>query len=102
MSAFKSTNLIGEETDLLVLLLYHATKDCKDMYFRSDNGKTKINVYSIKVLKQLLCNNVFYDLVFAYAFSGCVTPGVFGVGNKSVLINVIRGDNALQRWSKVF
>ena len=34
MSAYKSTTLIGEDTDLLVLLLYHAAaNDCKDLYF---------------------------------------------------------------------
>ena len=37
MSAYKSTTLIGEDTDLLVLLLYHApANDCKHLYFRSD------------------------------------------------------------------
>jgi len=33
MSSYKSTTLIGEDTDLLVLLLYHGAKDCKDLYF---------------------------------------------------------------------
>ena len=32
MSAYKSITLIGEDTDLLVLLLYHAAaNDCKDL-----------------------------------------------------------------------
>ena len=32
-----STALIGEDTDLLILLLYHATKQSKDLYFYSDS-----------------------------------------------------------------
>ena len=37
MSAYKSTTLIGEDTDLLVLLLYRVpAHDCKHLYFRSD------------------------------------------------------------------
>ena len=35
------TTLIGEDTDLLVLLLYHATLDGKTLYFRSDNKSKK-------------------------------------------------------------
>ena len=54
MSAHISTTLIGEDTDLLVLLLYHAaTNDCRDLYFRSDKGKP--NVYNITVMKRLVC-----------------------------------------------
>jgi hypothetical protein len=103
VSASKSTTLIGEDTDLLVLLLYHTTKDCKDLYFRSDKGKAKKNVYNIKVLKQLLGDNVCCDLLFSYAFSGCdTTSGIFGVGKKSVFRNVIRGDPVLQSCSKIF
>lgn len=44
MSSYKSTTLIGEDTDLLVLLLYLGAKDCKDLYFRSDKHKEKPNV----------------------------------------------------------
>ena len=44
MSGYKSTTLIGEDTDLFILLLYHATlKDSHELYFRSDKtgDKTK-------------------------------------------------------------
>ena len=44
MSEHISATLIGEDTDLLVLLLYHApANDCKHLYFRSDKGTP--NVY---------------------------------------------------------
>ena len=43
MSAYKSTTLTGEYTDLLVLLLYHAaTNDCKDLNFWSHKGKPNV------------------------------------------------------------
>ena len=35
------TTLIGEDTELPVLLLYYAKRDSKDLYFRSD--KTKLS-----------------------------------------------------------
>jgi len=81
MSTFKSTTLIGEDTDLLILLLYHGKMDSKELYFRSDKGKP--NVYNIKVLKQLLGDDVCTDLLFAHAFTGCdTTSRIFGVGKK--------------------
>ena len=40
MSAFKSTTLVGEDTDLIVLLLYHVVvTNCTELYFRSDKAK---------------------------------------------------------------
>ena len=83
MSLSKSTTLIGEDTDLLVLLLYHSPEECKDLYFRSDKRKEKPNVYNITVLKQLLGDDVCADLLFAHAFTGCdTTSRIFGVGKK--------------------
>ena len=102
MSAYKSTTLIGEETELLVLLLYHApANDCKHLYFRSD--KSTPNVYNITVLKRLLCDDVCSDLLFIHAFSGCdTTSRIYGVGKKSIVQKVIAGDSVLHQCSKVF
>ena len=41
MSSYKSTATTGEDSYLLVLLLYLGVKDCKDLYFRSDKHKEK-------------------------------------------------------------
>ena len=46
-SMTKSTTLIGEDTDLLVLLLF------KELYFRSDTSKDT-TVYDINVLSNVL------------------------------------------------
>ena len=102
MSAYKSTTLIGEDTDLLVLLLYHApANDCKHLYFRSDKGTP--NVYNLTVLKHLPGDDVCSDLLFIHAFSGCdTTSRIFGVGKKSVVQKVIAGDSVLHECSKVF
>src|SRR6218665_2084657 len=89
ISSHKSTTLIGEDTYLLVLLLYYAASDCKDLYFRSDKDKVKPFVYNIKVLKRLLGDDVCSDLLFAHALSGCdsrPTSGIriYGGGKKSI------------------
>ena len=41
MAYDKSTTLIGEDTDLLCLLLFHSSNGCMDLYFRSDKDKGK-------------------------------------------------------------
>ena len=86
----------------MVLLLYHAAYDSKDLYFRSDKDKVRY-VYNIKVLKQLLGDDVCSDLLFAHAFSGCdSTSGIYGVGKKSVFQKVVNGDPVFRSCSKIF
>jgi len=70
---------IGEDTDLLILLLYYYNINSRDLYFRSDKGKT--TVYNIRGLKQLLGEDVCTDLLFAHASTGSdTTSRIFGVG----------------------
>lgn len=101
MSSMKSTTLIGEDTDLLVLLLYHGKVDSRELYFRSD--KEKPHVYDIRALKTSLGSDVCTSLLFAHAFTGCdTTSRIFGVGKKSVFQKVITNDGVFRSCSKLF
>ena len=81
-----STTLVAEDTDLLILLLYYYNVNNRDLYFRSDKGKP--TVYNVRVLKQLLGEDVCTDLLFAHAFTGSdTTSRIFGVGKNSVSEN---------------
>jgi hypothetical protein len=101
MSSMKSTTLIGEDADLLVLLLYHGKVGSKDLYFRSD--KEKPHVYHIRSSKVLLGSDVCTSLIFAHAYTGYETTSrIFGVGKKSVFQNVIINDSVFRSYSKVF
>ena len=40
---FHSTTLIGEDTDLLILLLYYVKPNRKDLYFRYDKSSDKVH-----------------------------------------------------------
>ena len=55
-SRLHTTTLIGEDTDLLVLLLYYAQGDNMAFYFKSDRTNTDGNfkVYVINSLKDIL------------------------------------------------
>ena len=100
--AFKFTTLVGENTDLLVLLLFYSvTTNCTALYFRSD--KAKPSVYNIKVLKRILGETVCRDILFIHAFTGCdATSRVFGIGMKSVFQRILKNGNELKGCSNVF
>jgi len=102
MPAFRPTTLIGEDTDLLVLLLYHAeVSRCNALYFRSD--KAESHVYNIKVLKQVLGEAVCNDLLFLHAFTGCHSVSrVFGIGKKLGFQRIIKEEKAMKDCSKAF
>jgi hypothetical protein len=79
-SSYKTTCLIREDMDLLVLLLHHASSNGKKIYFRLDEGGPT-TVLDIKVIKQVLGNDICSNLLFLHAFMGCdTTSQIFGIG----------------------
>ncbi|KAG1681449.1 hypothetical protein GQR58_011839 [Nymphon striatum] len=101
-AASRSTTLIGEDTDLLLLLLFYMVEtNCIELYFRSN--KAKSNVYNIKVLQQILGNAACRDILFLHALTGCdATSRVFGIGKKSGFQRIIKKEKELIDSSKVF
>ena len=67
-----STTLIGEDTDLLILLLHYADTDpdIKDLYFRSDKT-CATKVHDINRLKAIIGPDICSQLIFIHAFTGC-------------------------------
>ena len=96
MSSEKTTTLIGEDTDLLVLLLHYASpSDGTKLYFRSDKGSPTV-VYDIKVVKQILVCEVCQSLLLLHAFTGCdTTSRIFGIRKQSALQKLIKSDPVL-------
>ena len=102
MASFKTTTLIGEDIYLLVLLLqYTPNNNAKKIYFRSDKGKPTV-VYDIKVIKQVLGDEICHSLLFLHAFTGCDTTSIiFGLGKKSALYK-FKEDSILKNYAWVF
>lgn len=70
------TAVVGEDTDLLVLLLFHVKPSMKDVVFSSNRAG---------------CNNI----LFAHAFTGCdTTSRAFSIG-KPVLVKKLQQKNKL-------
>ena len=70
-------------------------------YFRSDKGKPTV-VYDIKVIKQVLADEICHRLLFLYAFTGCdFTSSIFELGKKSALYK-FKEDSILKTYARVF
>ncbi|KAG7160079.1 hypothetical protein Hamer_G012612 [Homarus americanus] len=69
-SQHQLTTLIGEDTDLLILLLYYAEANNRGLYFRSDKS-TVPKVYNLSEMKQVLGSDMCSQLLFIHAFTGC-------------------------------
>ena len=98
-----STTLIGEDTDLLVLLLHYADVDSRELYFRSDNATKALKVYNIKQLKADLGKDLCSKLLFLHAYTGCdSTSRIFGIGKKSVFQKLVKGNPTLVSCGSTF
>lgn len=62
-----STTVIGEDTDLLVLLLHHGKQSNKDLFFREDKANANA-VYHINKLQEVL-GELCTQLLFVHAFT---------------------------------
>lgn len=98
----RSTTLIGEDTDLLVLLLFYAKATDKDLYFRSDKAKA-CAPYHINELKTILGDELCSQLLFIHAYTGCdSTSRIYGVGKKTVFQKFVTGDATLKACANAF
>lgn len=85
----KPTVLLGEDTDLLVLLLHHADVTSNSLIFKSGNVSkvnTHIKIWDILKTKVLLGEELCTLLPLIHAISGCdTTSRMFGVSKAATL-----------------
>ena len=83
-----TTVLVGDDTDLLVLLCYHASEDGCDFYFRPEpKANTRgARVWHMKKVKDQLGREVSRNLLFLHAMTGCdTTLRLYRVGKATAL-----------------
>jgi hypothetical protein len=79
----RKVTVIGEDTDLLVLLCYHVDLNSCAVYFRSEPKQStmKMKIWNIQRTKQDIGEEMCLLLPFLHAISGCdTTSRLFGVG----------------------
>lgn len=103
-ASFKSTTVIGEDTDLLMLLLYYVRPDCKPLYLRSDNqSRGAPKVYHINTIAQKLGRVLCTRLLFLHAFTGSdSTSRIYGVGKRTAFHKLLSGNKDLNTCADVF
>ena len=75
--------MIGEDTDLLVLLCFHAKPTTFGLFLKSEGKKTttKQRLWNIPQLQQALGPDTCSLLPFIHAVAGCDTISrLFGIG----------------------
>ena len=72
------TTVIGEDTDLLVLLCWHADPNSCSLIFKSERRKM-LRVWNIRWVQNVLGPHICNLLPFAHAIAGCdTTSRLFG------------------------
>ena len=71
----KETVIIGDYTDLLILLLYHAEINTHDLFLASEpkQGSSKNKIWCIQQSKELIGIDVCNNFLFIHAILGCDT-----------------------------
>ena len=86
--------VICDDTDVLVLLVYHFKPDMSDIYMRSDpkRGQKKgLKLYSIRDIQAKLGCDVILYVLSIHAWSGCDTTSAIFSKGKSIAMNKILG-----------
>ena len=100
----RSVSVIADDTDVLVLLIYHWNHAMADICFHSEAKKTQkkgLKVWKICDLATKVGNIVTSHLLFIHAWSGCdTTSATFGQG-KTSLLKKIQKTEELQQISMV-
>ena len=77
----KHVVLIGDDTDLLVLLLYHSKELRNDIYLITNVATKREIIWSVKESITALTTSTIKNLPFVHAFLGCdTTSRIQGLG----------------------
>jgi hypothetical protein len=98
----KATAVVGEDTDLLVLLTYHISTTDHGVYFYSDKLQQKKKVWDIKRLIDVLGFPLRHLLLVLHALTGSdTTSRPFGIG-KAAALRKLRSSACLQKVAQRF
>ena len=98
-----ATTVIGEDTDVLVLLCHHADTQTQKLYYRSEGRRNaKSRVWDIHSLQRALGSEVCRLLPFAHAIAGCdTTSRLFGIG-KGVALRKLKTAPTFKQMAEAF
>ncbi|KAK3932952.1 Elongation factor 4, partial [Frankliniella fusca] len=94
--------VVGEDTDLLILLLHHVADECVFMLKPGRVG-TQGTFFNVKIAQETL-KGLHKYLLFLHAFSGCDTTAAFFRKGKKIAWNTLKkcGNDFLQSIEKFY
>ena len=97
------TMLVGENTDLIVLLRYHVSLDFYDLFFCPEPKKnTKILCLEHQSHKRKLGQDICNNILFIHAILGCdTTSSLYGIG-KGMSLSKFNATSMFHEQAKVF
>ena len=97
------TTVIGEDTDLLILLCYHANYVSPfSLHFQSDKQGEKHKQWNIHWTQNALGSNICSSLLFVHAIAGCdTTSRLFGIV-KAIPLRKLMNDQAFRDVAELF
>ena len=99
------TTLVGDDTDLLVLLYFHVKGDYCEVFFKPEvrsGTKKRPRCWNIKYVQRVLGRAVCHNMLFAHAILGCdPTYRVFS-REKGLALKHIRSDKHFITQAEVF
>ena len=101
-AANSATAVVGEDTDLLVVLCLHADVKSQPPFFKSEKKQKNHKVWHINRLKSVMGPELCLLLPFVHAVSGSDTIArQYGVGKGAALLK-LRSDSAFKEAVYVF
>ena len=98
-----NTVLVGDDTDLLVLLCYHASIESYEFFFCPEPKKNtkQPRIWNIKVAKQRLGADICQHILFLHAVLGSdTTHRLHGIG-KGASLKKFQASNSFRQQAKV-
>ena len=98
------TVLVGDDTDLLVLLCYYASLESHNIFFKPEPKKATKNprVWNITAVKKKLGPELCSNILFLHAILGCdTTSQLFGIG-KGTSLKRFKSSKHFQAQANVF
>ena len=101
---YNTTVLVGDDTDLLVLMIYHGDIDGKDLFFRPEprqRSKTS-RVWNVRETKSALGPDMCSNILFIHALLGCdTTSRIHGLG-KATGLNKFKASAYFKDQARLF
>ena len=94
----RDVTVVADDTDVILLLVYHMKETMADIYFCSDKSRKTWNIRDIiKSVTPLVKHHV----LFLHAWTGCdTTSAIFGQG-KTSLVKKLQSSREMQKLSDI-